>query len=88
VQSLVRHDIIEQFSVLAELHDEKQFAFGLDDFVQLDDIRMADFLKNFDLSADTLDVFFVLDARFFKDFNGHLQTVSLKLMLTFSLVSW
>lgn len=49
---------------------------------------MAHLLENLDLSADSLDVFLVLDAGLFEYFDGHLQTVSLKLMLTFSLVSW
>ena len=68
----MRHDVVEQLSVLAELHDQEQFTFGFDDFVELNNIGVSDLLQYFDFPADPLDVLFVLDARLFQDFDGHL----------------
>lgn len=34
---------------------------------------MSNFLKNFNLSCDTLNVFLIMNLVFFKNFNGHLE---------------
>ena len=38
--------------------------------IELNDIRMSNFLQYFDFSRDAIDVFSVLDASFLKDLNG------------------
>jgi len=40
----------------------------------LDDVGMSDFLQDVDLSSDSLDVTFVLDAVFLQNLNGNFLT--------------
>jgi hypothetical protein len=73
MKTLVRNNIVEKLAILAEFHDEKQFTFCLDDFVELDDVGVPYLFQNLDLPADSLDVLFVFDSRLFKDLNGNLN---------------
>lgn len=72
VKPLVANDVVEELAVLAVLHYQEQLRLGLDDLVQLNHVGVTDFLKDFDLSAYSLDVFLVLDPRLLKNLDGHL----------------
>lgn len=57
-------DVIEQFTATAVLHDQKQVFWGLDYFVELDQVRMTDQFQNVDLPADSFNVADVCDLLF------------------------
>ena len=71
VQTLMRDNIIEKFTVLAELHDEEKFRLGLYNFIQLNNIRMSNFLEDFNLSRYTFNVFLILNSALFEYFYGY-----------------
>lgn len=54
------------------LHYQVKFRLGLDDFVELDDVRMPDDLEDVNLSGDPLDIIDVLDLCLLKYLDGHL----------------
>ena len=41
--------------------------------IELDDVRVANFLQNFDLSGDSLNILLVIDLLFFQNFHGNLS---------------
>lgn len=61
VESLMRHYIIEELTILAILHDQEKLAFSLNNFVKLDYVRVPNLLKNLDLSAYSLDILLIFD---------------------------
>ena len=54
-------DVIKQFSTIAVLHDHIKLLFGFDDFIELNDIWMPDFLENFYLSSNTFHILLIVD---------------------------
>lgn len=88
VESLVFDDVVEEFTVGTVLHHQVQLRFSLNYLskmknsvvaylIKLNDVGVSDFLKNFDFSGDAFDVLFLLDPRFFEDFDGNLiQTIN------------
>ena len=55
------NDVIEKFTVLYVLHNQKQMARGFYDFIQLNDGRMPDQFQNVDLSGDSLNISHIND---------------------------
>ena len=47
-------------------------------FIELDDVGVSHFFKNFDLSSYTFDVFFLFYSSFFKYFYGYLYVFEFK----------
>ena len=41
--------------------------------VELDNMGVPNFLKDFDLTGDAFNVFLIVDFLFLQDFDGHLQ---------------
>ena len=72
MQPLMTDDIVKQLSIGAILHNEEQFTLSLNYFVELNDIRVSQFLEYFDFPGYPLDVLLVLDARLLQDFDCHL----------------
>lgn len=72
VEALMRHNIIEELTVLTILHDEEKLTFSFNDFKQLDYIRVPHLLQDLDLPRYPLDVLLVLDSRLLEYLNGHL----------------
>lgn len=64
-------DVVEQLAVAAVLHDEKQPVFGLDDFVELDDVGVAHDAQDVDFASHALDVIDVVNFPLVEDFDGH-----------------
>lgn len=71
-ESLILHDNVEQLATVYEFHHEVEVFFGFNDLVDLYNVGVVQLLKNFDFSANSFNVFFVFNAWFFEDFNGHL----------------
>ena len=61
------YNIVEEFTILAVLHDEEELTLSLNDLVQLDDVGMPDLLEDLDLAADSLNVFLVFNSWFLKN---------------------
>lgn len=59
------HDVVEELTTVAILHDHVELFFGLNDLVKLDYVWMSDLLQDFDLSGDTLDILLIMDLIFF-----------------------
>ena len=65
------HDVVKELATIAVLHDHVELFFGLDDFIELNDVWMPNFLKNFDLSGNALDIFLIVNLVLFQDFDSH-----------------
>ena len=61
VKTGVSHNKIEQLTSVCVLHDHEKLLLSLNNLVELNDIRMANLLQNFDLPSDTLHVFLIVD---------------------------
>ena len=72
-QSGVSDDKVEEFSAIAVLHDHIQLFLSFDDFVKLNNIWMSNFLKNFDFTGDSFNIFLVVNFIFLKNFYCNLQ---------------
>ena len=66
-------NVVEQFTFLHVLGDEKQALFRLYDFVQLNERRMKNFGQNIDLSMDPFKIL-CCEFQFFQYFDCHLLT--------------
>ena len=66
------HDVVEELSAVTVFHNHVQFFLGLDDFIELDHIRVPDLLQNLDLPRDSLDVLLVVDLVLLEDFDSNL----------------
>jgi len=66
------YNIVEEFTILAVLHDEEELTLSLNDLVQLDDVGMPDLLEDLDLAADSLNVFLVFNSWFLKNLDCNL----------------
>ena len=62
--SLVLHDVIEQLAATSVLHDQVELLRGLNDLIELDDVRVPDHLQNMDLSRHSFHVVHVLNLVF------------------------
>jgi hypothetical protein len=62
-------DVIEQLALLNVLHDEEEVLRSLNNFVQLDDARVPDQLKNVDLARNSLDVCNIDDLLLYQNFD-------------------
>ena len=69
----VSDDVVEELTAVAVLHDHIKLFFGLDDFVELDDVRVSHLLQDLDLTSDSLIVLLVMDFVFLEDFNRNLN---------------
>eukprot|EP00354_Favella_ehrenbergii_P007088 CAMPEP_0170455612 /NCGR_PEP_ID=MMETSP0123-20130129/3522_1 /TAXON_ID=182087 /ORGANISM="Favella ehrenbergii, Strain Fehren 1" /LENGTH=138 /DNA_ID=CAMNT_0010718815 /DNA_START=2532 /DNA_END=2948 /DNA_ORIENTATION=+ len=72
VQTSISDDEVEKLAPVGMLHYHEELLLSLDDLVKLDDIGMANFLENFDLSGDPFNVLLVVDLFFLQNFDGHL----------------
>ena len=72
IQSFVFDDKIKELSTFHELHDKIQIFFSFDNLINLNHIGVMQLLENFNFSTNPLDIFFVLDPRFFKNFDRNL----------------
>lgn len=69
---LALDDVVEELAALHVLHDEEELLGGLDDFVELDDVGVADELQDVDLPRDALHVRHVHDLLLLQDLDRHL----------------
>ena len=51
--------VVEKLALTQKLHHQKKIFWGLDNFVKLNDVRMADKFENVDLTGYTLNVSYV-----------------------------
>lgn len=72
-QSSMSDDVVEEFPSVAVLHDHEQLFLSLDDFVQLDHVRMSYFLQDFYFPRYSLHIFLVVDLVLLQDLYSHLQ---------------
>ena len=56
----------------SSLHNQIELSRCLDDFIELNHIRVPDLLQDLDLPRDSLDVLLVVDLVFLEDFDGDL----------------
>lgn len=77
-------NIVEELTSIAVLHDHVELLFGLDDFIELNDVWMPDLFQDFDFSRNPLHILLIVNFIFFEDFDGNLSTIYQKIALTFS----
>ena len=71
---LLLNDVVEELSAFHELHNQKQMFGGFDDFVELDDVGVADELEDVDFTGDSFDVGHIDDLLLFEDLDGDFLT--------------
>ena len=69
--SLSVDDVLEELSASSILHDEVELFLGFNDFIQLDDGRVSDYLEDVDLAGYSLNIMNVDYLVLFKHFDGH-----------------
>ncbi len=72
-QPLTLNNEVEEFTTRGELHNKVEIALGLDDFIDLNDVGVMEFFKNFDFPRYPFYIFFIFDLRLFKHFYSHLH---------------
>ena len=69
LHSLILDDVVEKLATISILHDEVQLLGRLDDFIELDNVRVSDHLQDVDFSCDSFDIVNVLNLVFFENFD-------------------
>lgn len=67
LEMVLGSDVVEQLTVAAVLHNEEQSVFGLYDFVELNDGRMAHYSEDVDLPGYALNIVHVVDLPLVQD---------------------
>ena len=67
------HNIVKELTSIGIFHDHVKFLFGLNNFVELDNVGMTNFLEDFDLSGDSLNILLIVNLILFQNFYGNLQ---------------
>ena len=62
VQSLILHDHVEELATLYKLHDEIEILLGLDDLINLFNVRMVQLLQDLNLSTNSLDILLLFNS--------------------------
>ena len=78
-------DVIKQFSTIAVLHDHIKLFFGFNDLIELNDIRMPDFLENFYFSSNTFHILLIVDFVLLENLDSDLNYI--KEFKTYLLIS-
>lgn len=72
IDPLVLDDVVEEFALFHELHDEEELFRRFDDLVKLDDVRVPDQLQNMNFTRHTFHVCDLSNLAFFEDFYGYI----------------
>lgn len=72
LEPAVFDDVLEELSARTILHDQVQVIIVFNHLVQLNDVRVPDFLEDCDFSVDSVNIGLILDFIFFQYFDGHL----------------
>ena len=73
LEFLLLDDVVEQLAAADKLHDEKELFRRLNNFKQLDDVRVPDQLENVNLSRHSLYICIARDLTLLKNLNSHLK---------------
>lgn len=60
-QPLTLNNKVKEFTTRGELHNEVEVALGLDDFIDLNDVGVMEFFKNFDFPRYPFYIFLIFD---------------------------
>jgi hypothetical protein len=71
--SIVRNDVFEEFTATGILHDQIELAGGLDDFVELDDVGVADQFQDMNFSGNPFDIVNICYLFFLENLYGNLE---------------
>ena len=71
---ILGRDIVEQFTIAAMLHDQKESIFCFDNFVKLNDCRMAHNSQDVDLTSHSLDVVHIINFPLVEDLDCNFLT--------------
>lgn len=55
------NDVIKKLTTIAKFHDHIKFFFRFNNFIELNDVGVPNFLEDFNLSGDSLDIFLIVD---------------------------
>jgi len=70
---LLLHDVVEEFAATDELHDQEKLFWSLNDFKELDDVRVSNEFENVDLTRHSLHICIARDLALLEDFDSHLH---------------
>lgn len=71
-ESFLLHNVIEKFTMAGVLKHQVHVLFILENLVQLGDVGMPHFPKNFNFTSQSLSVCFSFDFALVNDLNSHL----------------
>lgn len=74
---LLLHDVVEKLATADVLHNQEQLLGRLDDFKQLDNVRVSDHLQDLNFASHALHVCVFGDLSLFKNFDGYLLKFNL-----------
>ena len=66
--------MVKKFSLWSKLHEEVELLWCFDDFVELYNVLVSHQLQDEDLASDSLNVSYLLDLLFLKNFDCYLLT--------------
>ena len=66
--------MVKKFSLWSKLHEEVELLWCFDDFVKLYNVPVSHQLQDEDLASDSLNVSYLLDLLFLKNFDCYLLT--------------
>ena len=70
VEAFSFNDVIEEFAAFRVLHDEVDVGFGFDDFVELDEVGVAEDFEDADFASDAFDIRLFDNFLFLKGLDG------------------
>lgn len=71
LHSLDLNNVVKQFSTTCVFHDQIKFLLCFNDFVELHNLRMSDYLQNMDFSSHPFHICDVHNLSLLEDFNGN-----------------
>lgn len=70
-QAFLFYDVVKEFTTWHKLHNQEELPRRLDDFVQLDNIRVSDNFKNLYFSHHSRNIGLVFNFVFLQNLDGH-----------------
>ena len=67
------YNIIEEFATIAILHNHVELFFSLNNFIELNDIWMPNFLEDLDFPSNSFNIFLIMDFIFLKNLYSNLR---------------
>jgi hypothetical protein len=72
----ILHDMVEKLPAICVFHDKEEFLGGFDNFVELNDMRVAELFENLNFFRNPLDIGLFLNLVLLEYFDSNLKNSS------------